>query len=581
MAIVPFMHLSSFLSAGLALLHPRRWQWPSVRSLRWCSGWVLLVYVTLHLLNHVMGLVSLSSAEAMRSAVHGLWHSVLGTILLYGALLTHASLAWLAVAQRRTWRMPVAEAVRLACGLGLPLLMAAHFASTRWATSAWDVANSYERVVASLWNPWGATLQLSLLTVAWLHGCMGLHFAWRARTAWQRNQPLLLTAAVLLPVLAVLGLLAIGREINAAQAVVQPAPALVSHSVQAVKWGLRWGWLVLLALALSLPWLLRQWQRRQQAVQQIRLHYPGRSVQVPVGWSVLEASRAHGIAHLSLCGGRARCSTCRVRVHSGATPLPAPSRDERATLARVHAPADVRLACQLRPTSDLHITPLFSDRRSVPITAQGHEQEVVVLFVDLRQWSVLSERQWPVDLSWVLDRYFALVGRAVQDSGGVANQFIGDSVMAIFGRDTDLPTAAHQALQAAARIDTQMQAWGTTFAEQFGQRLDFGMGLHAGSVLLARVGFADNTTFTAVGEVVNTASRLQEYSKVAQARLVLSAHVAQLAQVHTQLGTAQSVQVRGRSEALEIYHVAQPSLHWPPNVDPREAIPEPLPTSAA
>lgn len=560
------MHFSSFLTAGLALLHPRRWQWPSVRSLRWCSGWVLWVYVLLHLLNHAVGLVSLASAEAMRSAVHGLWHTAVGTGLLYGALLVHAGLALLAVAQRRTWRMPWSEAVRLACGLALPLLMAGHFAGTRWASSAWEVATGYERVLASLWNPSSMALQLALLVVAWLHGCLGLHFAWRARAAWQRHQPMLLTAAVLLPVLAALGLLAMGREMGAAQMALPASSAQIAHSVQSVKLGLRWGWVVLLVLALLLPGWVRQWRQRRHGVAHIQLHYPAHSVQVPVGWSVLEASRAHGIAHLARCGGRARCSTCRVRVHSVGAPLPAPSRDERATLARVHAPADVRLACQLRPRSDVHVTPLFHARTTTPVAAQGREQEVVVLFVDLRQWSALSERQWPVDLSWVLEHYFALVGRAVHDSGGVANQFIGDGVMAIFGSTCDAPTAARQALQAAARIDAQMQAWSASFAEQFGQRLDFGMGLHAGSVLLARVGFADNTTFTAVGEVVNTASRLQAYSKVAQARLVLSAYVAQLAQVQSQLGAAYAVQVRGRSAPLDIYHVAQPSLYWSPDV---------------
>lgn len=546
---------------------PQSGAWLSVRGLRWCSGWVLWIYVLLHLLNHATGLVSLRAAEAVREGLHAVWHSLPGTGALYGALLVHASLALLAVAQRRTWRMPVAEAVRLGCGLALPLLLAAHFAATRWVSSVWEVPTHYERVVALLWTPWGVALQLSLLTVAWVHGCMGLHFAWRARRLWQRSQPVLLAAATLLPVLAVLGVLSMGRELGAGQAPVAPAyaSAQVADSAQWVKWGVRWTWGLLLALAVAVPWLLRSLQARSRGAAQIRLEYPGRSVQVPVGWSVLEASRGHGIPHLSLCGGRARCSTCRVRVRSLGTALPEPSRDERATLARVQAPADVRLACQLRPRGDVQVTPLFRERSAATEAAPGQEQEVVVLFVDLRQWSALSERQWPVDLSWVLERYFALVGSAVHDCGGVANQFIGDSIMAIFGRTSDLPTAARQALQAAARIEAQMQAWSASFAEQFGQRLDFGMGMHAGSVLLARVGFADNTTFTAVGEVVNTASRLQEYSKVAQARLVLSAYVARLAQVDGQLGAAQAVPVRGRSEPLEVHAVSRPSEHWPPD----------------
>ena len=168
---------------------PQSGAWLSVRGLRWCSGWVLWIYVLLHLLNHATGLVSLRAAEAVREGLHAVWHSLPGTGVLYGALLVHASLALLAVAQRRTWRMPVAEAVRLGCGLALPLLLAAHFAATRWVSSVWEVPTHYERVVALLWNPWGVALQLSLLTVAWVHGCMGLHFAWRARRLWRRPTP--------------------------------------------------------------------------------------------------------------------------------------------------------------------------------------------------------------------------------------------------------------------------------------------------------------------------------------------------------------------------------------------------------
>ncbi|KEH11072.1 hypothetical protein GY15_29950 [Delftia sp. 670] len=258
-----------------------------------------------------------------------------------------------------------------------------------------------------------------------------------------------------------------------------------------------------------------------------------------------------------------------MRVSGPAAHLPAPGRDERLTLERVGAPQDVRLACQLRPTGDVQVAPLFRS----PAAAQagrGDEQrevrevrEVAILFVDLRRWSGLAERQWPVDLSWVLDQYFERVGQAVHDSGGMANQFIGDSVMAIFGLDTDLDTACRQAVQASALIDRRMQEWSASFEAQFGQPVDFGMGLHAGRAAVGRVGFEHTTTFTAVGEVVNTASRLQEYTKSAQARLVLSLEVARRAGVADGLGEVRQVQVRGRSEPLPALHVARPGLQWP------------------
>ncbi len=235
----------------------------------------------------------------------------------------------------------------------------------------------------------------------------------------------------------------------------------------------------------------------------------------------------------------------------------------------------MRLACQLRPQGDAAVTPLFraeaaggaaaATDAAVPAPAAYEERSVAILFVDLRRWSGLAERQWPFDLAWVLDQYFARVGAAVQASGGLANQFIGDSVMAIFGLHTDLPTACRQAIQAAALIEQGMDAWNAqSFAAQFGHALDFGMGLHAGRVALGHVGWGDTTTFSAVGEVVNTASRLQDHSKQAGARLVLSLEAARLAGVADALGPSVPAAVRGRSQPLDVLQVPHPARQWPP-----------------
>ena len=114
-------------------------------------------------------------------------------------------------------------------------------------------------------------------------------------------------------------------------------------------------------------------------------------------------------------------------------------------------------------------------------------------------------------------------------------------------------------------LEQRMDAWSETFRTQFGQSLDFGMGLHAGRVALGQVGYEDTTTFSAVGEVVNTASRLQDHSKVVGARLVLSLESARLAGVADALGKPEEVQVRGRSQPLQVLHVKRPSQQWGPH----------------
>jgi adenylate cyclase len=536
---------------------------PTLRNLRWTSGLVLWVYVTLHLSNHAVGLVSLQAADSLRRVFHGAWDTLPGSLLLYGAFATHFVLACVALWRRRSLRMPPVEAMRVLLALGLPLLLVAHVTSTRWAHEAFALEASYARIVRAIWSPEGLTLQLTLLSLAWAHGCLGLHLALRRHARWQRWQPLWLALALLLPILAALGMLSMAREI--AWGAVAPARSPSPQESAAMGlWidGLRGGWLALLLVFLAARWG-RAWRERRRAGAQVELHYPDRMVRVPRGWSVLEACRTHGIGMLSLCDGRARCSTCRVRVQGPSTHLPPPGRDEWRTLQRVKAPPDVRLACQLRPQGSITVVPLFQPGTARMATVRrGEERSVAVLFVDLRRWSGLAERQLPFDLVYVLDQYFALVGAAVRESGGLPNQFIGDSVMALFGLETDLPRACRQAVQAAALIEQRMDAWSAAFETQFGQRLDFGMGLHAGAVAVGQVGYQETTTFSAVGEVVNTASRLQDYSKVAEARLVMSLDAARLAEVDQQLGQAETLAVRGRSEPLAVVYVERPSALW-------------------
>src|SRR5262249_4059154 len=136
----------------------------------------------------------------------------------------------------------------------------------------------------------------------------------------------------------------------------------------------------------------------------IQITYPdGQKVVVPAGFSVLEASRFAKIPHASVCGGRGRCSTCRVRIVQGGAFTPPASVEERRVLDRVGAPPNVRLACQLRPMHNLAVIPLLpvNAQASAGFVTPGHhagqEQEIAVLFADLRGFTRLAEPKLPYD----------------------------------------------------------------------------------------------------------------------------------------------------------------------------------------
>ncbi len=106
-------------------------------------------------------------------------------------------------------------------------------------------------------------------------------------------------------------------------------------------------WLGLVALVI-LAARFRLWQQRHN---RFEVTYPGDfSVEAPLGMSVLEVSRMAHLPHVSVCGGRARCTTCRIRVEETADELPPPNELEAGALARIGAPVGLRLACQLQPT---------------------------------------------------------------------------------------------------------------------------------------------------------------------------------------------------------------------------------------
>ncbi|MEO7726690.1 MAG: adenylate/guanylate cyclase domain-containing protein, partial [Burkholderiales bacterium] len=261
----------------------------------------------------------------------------------------------------------------------------------------------------------------------------------------------------------------------------------------------------------------------------VRIGYlDGHEVRVPIGWTVLEASRTAGIPHASVCGGRGRCSTCRIRIAGDSTLQPPPSPLERRVLERIGAPPNVRLACQLRPSHDLVVTPLLqaavgAGSSYAPGGARdGEEREIVVLFADLRGFTRVAERKLPYDVVFILNRYFEAVGGAVAQAGGVANQYTGDGVMALFGIETGPDAACRQAVLAAGLMIERVEALSSVLGGELETPLRMGIGIHVGPVVVGEMGYAGTRYLTAVGDTVNTASRLEGLTKEYKCELVIS-----------------------------------------------------------
>ncbi len=542
------------------------------RTSRTWSGVVLLAYITSHLVNHALGLISLEAMEAGRGWFLALWRNPPGTVLLYGSLSVHMALALYALYARRTLRMRAWEAAQLLLGLAIPVFLAEHIIGTRILHEIYGAtdAYAYTLLVFFVFVPEKGVAQAALLVIAWLHGCIGLHFWLRLRPWYPRLAPALYAAALLVPVLALLGYVQAGREVAALAA----DPAWRREIMAALHWpgreaiafanaataASRYGLLAAVAAVLAAR-AARAWWKRRQGV--VRLTYPpGRPVESAPGLTVLEASRRAGSPPASVCGGRGRCSTCRVRVGAGAEHLAAPSAEEARVLTRVGAPPNVRLACQIRPTAALEVTPLLPptatarDARARPDYLQGREREIAVLFADLRAFTRFAENRLPYDVVFVLNRYFDAMGRAVEETGGHLDKFIGDGVMALFGVSGGPAEACRDALACARAMSEKLGELNASLAHDLDEPLKIGIGIHAGPAIIGEMGYGAATHLTAVGDTVNTASRLEALTKEFGAELVLSEAVAARAGADLSSYPAREVEIRGRREALAVRLVA-------------------------
>jgi len=157
---------------------------------------------------------------------------------------------------------------------------------------------------------------------------------------------------------------------------------------------------------------------------------------------------------------------------------------------------------------------------------------------------------------YLLNRYFEAVGGAVRDAGGVANQFTGDGVMALFGVGASPEAACRGALRGAAAMIDALRALSESLAAELPAPLRLGIGIHVGPAVVGRMGFAEAAYLTAVGDTVHVAARLEELTKTYQSELVISETVAARAGVDVSAYPREELTLRNRSTPLAIRVIA-------------------------
>jgi len=555
------------------------------RRLRITTGLILATYITMHLSNHTLGLISLEAMEAMRRFVTQFWRSWIGGLLIYGSLLTHFGLALMSLYRRTTLRMPFWELAQLLLGLSIIPLLAGHIAATWGGRVLMGLDINYEYSLSGiLSNDWVLARQGVLLIVAWSHVVIGLHFFLRL-FRWYRGWKLhLYPVVILIPLLVVLSLGRIGIELevwqtdddipltdsdrkdyvlpegNAETAEAfspkKPANKILHDSILITFYGL-------LLLTLAARTFRESTKKRKSGV--VIKHINGQILKGVPGQTILEIIRSHSIPHASLCGGRGRCATCRVRVGQGCLDLEIPSPLEKFALERIGAAPNVRLACQTRPSMPIEITPMMPADLNVDSEwreggVSGEEREIVVLFVDLRGSSKLSERHLPYDVLFILNRFFLEMSDTLTESHGHYAQFEGDGLLALYGLERGLKQGCQDVLRGAIEMQEKINQLNQKLKNELKEPLKIGIGIHCGLAIVGTMGPPTAPNYSAIGDCVNAAARLQTKTKELECILVVTGEVVQNAGADFSQFPSQQISLQGKQKSVLAYVVKNPLI---------------------
>ena len=506
------------------------WRGDWATRTRIVTGLILFTFAFFHFLNLGLGLFSNEALDWGQDLRLAITRSEVGEVILMGALLIHAGLAIIKLAARRTLRMPIWEATQIVLGLLIPLLLIKHIVHTHIAHDVFKVNDEYGYITVLLWDTVDGAWQAVLLLIVWAHGCMGLHFWLRSQHWWRRWLPVLVGFAMLLPGFALTGFLTQGRRMlqlfqseSTRLALMRdynwPDRETFTTLIKISDYLLYTFWAIL-ALAAAF-YAIRKFLSWRKSV---RIRYTnGPEVSAIKGLTLLEISRANGVPHTALCGGRGRCTTCRVIIEEGADLLHPPSAAEARSLAAVKAPPNARLACQIRPTHPLKVLRAFrpDGKRSRAHASQGEERRLAILFLDMCGFTARTTGQLPYDVVFLLNRFFDAIVPGITNRGGTIDKYLGDGLLAVF-ETKDEQSSAKAALKAAADISTALAEFNRTLANEGSPAVAIGVGLHLGGLVLGEIGAAGNAPRTLIGDTVNAASRLEGKTKELGVELLIS-----------------------------------------------------------
>jgi adenylate cyclase len=271
------------------------------------------------------------------------------------------------------------------------------------------------------------------------------------------------------------------------------------------------------------------------------------------------------INHAHVCGGNARCSTCRVSVIEGLSNCLPRNEKEKKLAQKLGFPQDVRLACQTRITGDITIRRLVVDDMDREIiltqledtsgTKLGQEKNLAILFTDIENYTRFAEAFPAYDVVHVLNRYYQTMNDIIIQHKGIISDVAGDGILALFGVIEASKNPVMDAINTVIDMNTDLIRFNKHLNQMYHHSFGIRAGIHFGKVVVGNFDTGRMSKISAIGDAVNLASRIENANKEFGTKLLISQEAFQKAKGVVEARQMYRTALKGKSGKYVLYEI--------------------------
>lgn len=280
--------------------------------------------------------------------------------------------------------------------------------------------------------------------------------------------------------------------------------------------------------------------------------------------TILDASLKANIPHPHVCGGNARCSSCRVVVEKGIENCSQRSEEANQAATKLGFGPELRLACQTTVQGDIAISKPEMDKTDIEIASLiiaesgenkiGEEKNLTILFADIEGYTSFTESVEAYDLVHVLNRYYYIMGKIIKKHNGQIIDYYGDGLLAVFGFKNQ-EKMAFDGVTAGVEMMSEMKSFNDYLDKFLKHKFRIRIGIHTGKVIVGNIGFKGMRKLAVIGDAVNFASRIDNINKELGTNFLVSESTYKQVADDFSFLAPRDIEVKGKKGKHQVYEL--------------------------